>query len=135
MEKRVLTILLLGFAVIASADNYKYLTIESSDGNQTSLNAVGLTISFSGGNLVASNGTESATISLSTLSAMRFSATKDSSGNEAGISTASITDDGFSIKEADAIYDINGRQVPLSDVKKGIYIIKKGQTTRKIQVK
>jgi hypothetical protein len=133
MKKKVMTILLLSTTLLVHAGDYDYLTIESSDGSKTSLTAVGLTITFSDGKLVATNGSESATLSLSALSKMRFADTNNST--ETAISSIDTTDDGFDIDDADAIYDLSGRQVPPTSVKKGIYIIKKGQETRKIQVK
>jgi len=46
------------------------------------------------------------------------------------------TNDGFSLNDADAIYDLNGRQLSGdAQLHKGIYIIKKGNLTKKIQVK
>ena len=133
MKKKVMTILLLSTTLLVHAGDYDYLTIESSNGNKTSLTAVGLTIAFSNGKFVATNGSESATLSLSTLSKMRFTDTNNST--ETALNSIDSTDDGFGIDDADAIYDLSGRQVPPTSVKKGIYIIKKGQETRKIQVK
>ena len=71
-------------------------------------------------------------ILLSELSVMRFS-------NEIiGTGISSLEADGDSIDpgEADAIYDLSGRQIPSeAQLKKGIYIIKKGNKTSKIIIK
>jgi hypothetical protein len=132
MRKKAIITLFLGSVLTAMAEDYTYLTIESADGSKASLTAVGLQIKFKDGNLVATNGTESTTIALSALSAMRFTAT-DESGT-AGI-TSNVTDDDFSINDADVIYDLQGRRIASNQIKKGIYIIQKDNQTKKIQVK
>lgn len=132
MKKKVIITMLLGTVLTAAASDYDYLTIESTDGTKTSLTAVGLKISFSDGNLVATNGSESTTIAISALSAMRFTTSNESGTSGIG---QTLTDDNFSINDAEAIYDLNGRQIDPSQVKKGVYIIKKDNQTKKIQVR
>ena len=103
------------------------------DGTKTSLTAVGLTITFSDGNLVATNSTtsESKTISLSNFASMKFSTSNETT---TGINT--IEAESFGIGEAEAVYDLSGRQIPSNaSLPKGIYIIKRGNVIRKIQVK
>ena len=134
MTKKVLLITLAMAAVLSTyAADYTYLTLVEQDGTKTSLTAIGLTITFSDGNLVATNSitSESKTIPLSNFVSMNFSNNNEST---TGINT--IESESFSISDADAIYDLAGRQISsYAPLAKGIYIIKKGSVTRKIQIK
>jgi hypothetical protein len=131
MRKLIIGFILAAISITTHAADYTYLTIVEQDGTKTSLTAVGLTITFSDGNLVATNSTtsESKTISLSNLASMNFSTANETT---TGIQNVSID-----IDDADTfIYDLSGRQIPSGgSLTKGIYIIKKGSVTRKIQVK
>lgn len=131
MKKAILLLLMITAALTTQAVSYTYLTFVEQDGTKTSLNAVGLTITFSDGNLVATNSTtsESKTISLSNLASMSFSTSDETT---TGIQSVSID-----IQDSDAvIYNLSGQQILSGySLSKGIYIIKKGSVTRKIQVK
>lgn len=127
-KRLILSTMLLGAALTASAEDYAYLNIVKSDGTGISLSATEATLTFSEGYLVAGN----ERILLSELKKMQFS--NDPIGTTA-ISSLE-TNDGFSLNDADAIYDLNGRQLSGDgQLHKGIYIIKKGNLTKKIQVK
>ena len=128
MKKKLVTTALLGVMLTAQADEYKYLSVEKTDGTVVSLSASDLTITFADGYLVA--GTEKVA-ALAELSKMYFSNTEGTTGIN------SITDsEGFSIGEAEAVYDLNGRQLPQgSQLHKGVYIAKKNGKTFKVQVR
>lgn len=134
MMKRVLLSTLALAAVFSMrAADYTYLTLVEQDGTKTSLTAIGLTITFSDGNIVATNSatSESKTISLSSFASMNFS-----NSNETTTGINAIEAESFGIGDAEAVYDITGRQIPAAtSLPKGIYIIKKGNTVRKIQVR
>lgn len=118
----------LGLAVVR-AEDYAYLTIVGADGGKTSLTAVGLTLSFSDDNLVARNAytDESLTLPLSSLASMNFSNDDETTG---------ITSVHAVTSGDDAVYTIQGLRLPVSTpLKKGIYIVRKGSTTQKVQVK
>lgn len=128
--RRVLLLLFtfLGLAVVR-AEDYAYLTIVGADGGKTSLTAVGLTLSFSDGNLVARNAytDESLTLPLSSLASMNFSNDDETTG---------ITSVHAVTSGDDAVYTIQGQRLPVgTPLKKGIYIVRKGSTTQKVQVK
>ena len=109
-----------------SAD-YTYLNIEQTDGSVVSLSAVGTSISFNDGYLVAGD----MQIALTSLSKMYFSNTEGTTA----INTLEAEDE-VTLQNADAIYDLNGRQMtPGTTLRPGIYIVKKNQTTCKIQVR
>lgn len=128
--RRVLLLLFtfLGLAVVR-AEDYAYLTIVGADGGKTSLTAVGLTLSFSDDNLVARNAytDESLTLPLSSLASMNFSNDDETTGFT---SVHAVT------SGDDAVYTIQGLRLPVgTPLKKGIYIVRKGSTTQKVQVK
>lgn len=118
----------------AQAADYQYLNIEKNDGTALSLTAIGLDMTYKDGNLVATNGSETATIALTDISRMFFSNTKDVTAI-ADITT--IADDG----EA-TVYNLAGRRLAegrMQEVKtqlrKGVYIVKLNSKTLKVQVK
>jgi hypothetical protein len=121
----------------AQADNFTYLTIEKTDGTAQSLTAVGLNLSYSGGNLIATNGTESATIALTEVSRMYFS---NEQAATTGISTVNTnTQQPTPNTLPDGIYNLQGHRVAelsqRSTLRKGIYIIVENAQSKKIQVK
>lgn len=133
MKKLLVLFTLIGSALTVSADDYSYLYFRNTDGTGQlgNITAKGTTITFSDGNLIAVNTTtsESLTIALSDLGAMSFS------GESTGISSATLTED-MNLDNADAIYDLTGRRVSRStELKKGIYILRKDGQTKKIQIK
>lgn len=70
MKKAFLFLFALCTFLSTQAADYKYLIIESNDGTKTTLTAVGLTLTFEGSTLKASDGT---TLELMSLSRMYFS--------------------------------------------------------------
>ena len=133
MRKTLLLFIALLSISASYAEDYKYLTVVEKDGSKTSITAVGLSISFGDGAMIASNAYtgETKTISLSNLASMNFSNNDDTTG----ISNIR-TDDELSISNADAIYTLQGQQLPFGIVPtKGLYILKKGEQKRKVQVK
>jgi len=127
--KKLKTILLTAILVISfatiKAEDYKFFTIEKTDGTSQTMTAVGLTIKYTDGYLVAQNGNETTKILLSDLKRMYFT-------NEAA-AISDITDEKASNNET---YDMQGRRItdkPLMN--RGIYIIKKDGKTQKVFVK
>ena len=137
MKRVVFTTMMMAGMLTAQADNFTYLTIEKTDGTAQSLTAVGLNLSYSGGNLIATNGTESATIALTEVSRMYFS-------NEQAITSAistvnTSTPSSETNPQSDGIYNLQGHRVASlsqrSSLRKGIYIIVENGQTKKVQVK
>lgn len=129
-----MTTLLIGSTMTAAADDYGYLTIEKSDGSKSSLTAIGTTITFADGNLIAVNGSEQATIALESLSAMRFTTISEGSSDVTAIGGIEQSE-ALTLADADAVFDLSGREIPKNGVKKGVYIIKKGSKTQKIHIR
>ena len=137
MKRVVFTTMMMAGMLTAQADNFTYLTIEKTDGTAQSLTAVGLNLSYSGGNLIATNGTESATIALTEVSRMYFS---NEQAATTGISTVNTnTQQPTSNILPDGIYNLQGHRVAelsqRSTLRKGIYIIVENAQSKKIQVK
>ena len=117
--KQLLIILTLCLsAITASAGDYKFLILEGNDGTTYSLNATGLTLTFSDGNLVSSDGT---VIPLNSLVKMYFS-------EASGISTIPSTtnDDHVTVYSIAGILagTYNDMTTAMSSLTKGLYIIK-----------
>lgn len=133
MRKTFITILtLLGIAT-TQAEDYPYMMFQTHDGTVQTLASASLTITFSNGNMVVSNGTESKVIALTDLSKMFFTsdpasveATQTETMNEpvevftmTGISMGKYE----SMKQAQATLE------------RGIYVVKSKNKTLKITVK
>lgn len=123
MKKLLLFLTLMIGTLTAHAEDYTYLTFETTDGAKVSVEASSLTITISGTTLTA--GSQSFT--LSNLSKMYFS----SSDETTGIETLSVSD----WNEITDIYDLNGRKVSKDQMQRGVYVIKTKKGTHKIAVK
>lgn len=104
-------------------DVYTYLTFEMTDGTKVSVATSSLTLTFSGNTLTVG----SQTFTLSNLSKMYFSTSNEST---TGIEEMATLDD-----ENAEIYDLQGHQIQKEQMRKGVYIIKTKNRTRKILVK
>lgn len=124
----ILTLLCV-LAMGTRAADYQYLVFTMADGTQQAVTASNLTITFNDGNMIASSDTETlATIALSALATMEFQNT--TSGIQTISADTLITDD------ATVVYDMNGRMMPKeAALPKGIYILKNGNKTIKMQIK
>ena len=126
--KRIMVLTMLWTLFMgARAADFNYLVFTLNDGSEQAIVATGLNITFTDGNLVATTANETlATIPLITLQKMRFS-----ESSTTGISTLST----FSEDDIKAIYDLQGRMMPLdSQLPKGTYIIKTSGRTIKVFV-
>lgn len=121
MKKLLGSLIALCLSFSVNANDYKYLSFELADGSVQSLSVTDLTLTFSNGNLVSSDGT---TIPLANLTKMFFSETS-------GIATLPVT-----IKTGKVeIYNPSGSKVGVfgnmqeakAKLPKGIYIIKDEQ--------
>lgn len=132
MKKTVLLMALAGALSVQAkshiltendGDVYTYLTFEMTDGTKVSVATSSLTLTFSGNTLTVG----SQTFTLSNLSKMYFSTTNEST---TGIEEMATLDD-----ENAEIYDLQGHQIQKEQMRKGVYIIKTKNRTRKILVK
>ena len=124
MKKIVLILMTLVSVLTARADDYPYLTFETTDGMKVSVEVSNLTLNISGNTLTAG----SQTFTLSNLSKMYFSNTDETTSGIEGISDAALD-------EATEIYDLQGHLVAREQMRKGVYIVKTKQGTHKIMMK
>jgi len=123
MKKFILFLTILVGTLTAQAEDYTYLTFETTDGAKASVAVADLTLTISGTTLTA--GTQSFT--LSNLSKMYFSNTDETTGIEA-ITSATLDED-------TDIYDLQGHKVTKAQMQKGVYIVKTKNRTYKIVMK
>ena len=123
MKKIFLFLALVIGTLTAQADDYTYLTFETTDGAKFSVGASSLTITISGTTLTA--GSQSFT--LSNLSKMYFSTSDETTG----IKTITAQE----LSDATEVYDLNGRKVQKEQLRKGVYVIKTKSGNHKIAVK
>ena len=133
------TLLLLAATLTAGADTYKYMVFEANDGTQLSMTSDGLKLVYNDGTLTAISGDVSRTFTVSDLNRMFFSETMQGSDATAiqEISVATTPGDASSDYEDYEVYDLSGRRIPTSgtQLKPGLYIFKKGNTTTKRYIK
>lgn len=123
MKKFCILFMMLVGALTIQAEDYPYMTFETTDGVKVSVPVESLTLTISGNTLMA--GTQSFTIS--NLSKMYFSTADETSGIE------EITN--ATLDEATDIYDLQGHKVSKEQMKKGAYIVKTKNRTYKMIVK
>ena len=123
MKKIVIIMMALVGALIVQAEEYAYLTFETTDGAKASVDVSSLTLTVSGNTLTAG----SQTFTLSNLSKMYFSNTSETTAIEE-ITTATLD-------EAADIYDLQGHKVTKEQMKRGVYIVKTKSKTYKMIVK
>ena len=122
MKKIYLILTLLAGTITAQADDYPYLTFETSNGEKVSIEfSSDLSLVFSSATLKVGN---QQTFNLKDLKKMYFSPVSQTTG----IST--VTTDDYKIY---GYYDLQGR--PVEQPTKGIYVIKTSKGTKKVYVK
>ena len=111
-------------ALTAQAEDYTYLTFETTDGAKASVSvASDVTLTISGTTLTV--GSQSFT--LTNLSKMYFSNTDETTGIEE-ITSATLD-------EATDIYDLQGHKVSKDQMRRGVYIVKTNSRTYKMAVR
>ena len=124
MKRIILFMTMLVGVLTAHADNYAYLTFETTDGAKVSVSvASDVTLTISGTTLTV--GSQSFT--LTNLSKMYFSNTDETTGIEE-ITSATLD-------EATDIYDLQGHKVTKDQMRRGVYIVKTNSRTYKMVVK
>lgn len=122
-------VMMAAFALLgtsAMADDFHYLTFETTDGAKASVEISALSMTIDGTTLAAGN----QTFPLSNLSKMYFSVSDE---------TSSATDirqlDNLNWQEILAVYDLQGHKIAKEEMKKGVYIVKTQGGTYKIASK
>jgi ethanolamine utilization protein EutA (predicted chaperonin) len=124
MKKILMLLTMLVGALTAQAEDYTYLTFETTDGAKASVSvASDVTLTISGTTLTV--GSQSFT--LTNLSKMYFSNTDETTGIEE-ITSATLD-------EATDIYDLQGHKVSKDQMRRGVYIVKTNSRTYKMVVR
>lgn len=130
MKRFMILSVLVVTAAFARATDYKYLVLQQTDGTVIPLSADGLRLTFSDGNLVASDGT---TVSLTSLSMMCFSE------DATAIETISNGNDVSAVDVYTVSGVLVGRYESISAaqqaLRSGLYVMKNNGGTQKIAVK
>lgn len=124
MKKIFLMWMLIIGALTAHAEEYAYLTFETTDGAKVSVSVSSLTLTISGTTLTA--GEQSFT--LSNLSKMYFTKTDETSTDIKAITADDLND-------ITDIYDLSGRKIAKEQMRQGVYVVKTTNGTYKIAVK
>lgn len=133
MKKTLLTLLAAGaLALPVSADDYTYLTLTLQDNQQQSLVASGLTLTFSGSNMIATVNGTSTTFALSDLQSMAFTS-EAASVDKLTVDTANGPLHVYSLQGIDFGEFDNIEQLR-SQCGKGVYVVKQNGKTLKITV-
>lgn len=134
MKKLLLAFVVVSGALTASAYDFPYLTFHSQGGAVTSLPVDGLTMNFENGHLVATHAQGTVKLSVADLEKMVFTSDPSgvneiiSNGDSDGVEVFSLT--GVKIGcYASAADAAQGIAVP------GVYIVKQGDTVKKIEIK
>ena len=122
-------------ALTAQADSYPYLTFQNSDGTTQSVSVSSLVLTFSNGNLVATNSDGSLSITLGDLSKMYFSTSEENSSS--GISEIEATGG------TATVYTLSGTRLgefgslseARTELRKGIYVVVVDGKSYKITIK
>lgn len=123
------------YGTLAHADNkYGYLTFQNSDGTTVSMPVGSLTMTFSDGKLIATNGTVTKELTLEDLGNMYFS-----TDNVTGIKDVSITDADGEV-EAFSMQGVSlGKFASLTSLKdklpSGVYVVKSKGKTQKTTIR
>lgn len=122
MKKIVIIMMALVGALTVQAEEYAYLTFETTDGAKVSVDVSSLPVTINLDNSTLAIGNE--TFALTDLSKMYFSTQSETTGIQE-INSATID-------EAADIYDLQGHKVTKAQMKKGVYIVKTNSKTYKI---
>lgn len=126
MKKSILLFIALIGAMNVQAGDFSYLTFEMTDGAKASVSVESLTLSINGNTLTAG----SQTFTLANLSRMYFSATDETTTGIEEIESEKLSIDGST-----EIFDLKGRKISKTEMKKGVYIVKTQNKTYKIIVR
>ncbi len=135
MKKRLMFLVsVLMTVTVACAETYPYLTFQKADGTVMSVGTEGLTMTFTGGKLVAINGTESLELTVDNLETMYFSSREVSEIREATLSDADGEVEAFSLQGV-SYGKFGNLQNFRNQVSAGVYVIKRKGKTQKIMVR
>ena len=122
------------YGVMAHADSYPYFTFQKSDGSTVTMESTSLTMTFSDGKLIASNGTDSQELTVSDLLKMYFSEDGATGIQNVDVSDADGEVEVFSLQGVS--YGTFGTlQSFKNSAEPGVYIVKVNGRSQKIMVR
>lgn len=124
MKKIILLLTVLVGTMTAYADDYTYLTFETTDGAKISVPVKDYSLTISGTTLMV----DSQSFTLSNLNKMYFSTSDETT---TGIEEITVV----TLEEAIDIYDLRGNKVSKDQMQKGVYIVKTKNKNYKMIVK
>ena len=124
MKKIFLLLTVLIETLTANADDYTYLTFETTDGAKISVPVKDYSLTISGTTLMV----DSQSFTLSNLNKMYFSTSDETT---TGIEEITVV----TLEESIDIYDLRGNKVSKDQMQKGVYIVKTKNKTYKMIVK
>ncbi|MDO4929960.1 MAG: hypothetical protein Q4E59_02380 [Bacteroidales bacterium] len=139
--KRITLLLLFALTAVlgTTAQSLSYLTFRTADGTEQSLTAVGLKLTFSDGQLVATGNDGTTTFSLTDLSSMFFSETVTGISNVSGASATKVRIVNGALKvtapagSTISVRTTDGRQVNKDQyLPKGMYIVRVNNQSFKV---
>lgn len=135
MKKGFLFVLGLAGTLMVHADDYPYLTFMNTNGTEQSVVATGLIITFSDGQMIATdNSGKVTTISLSDLNKMYFSSgTSAIENTETEEETKDSEVEVFTL-EGTSLGKYEDIQQATTALQKGVYVVKRSHQTLKIAV-
>ena len=135
MKKRFMFLIFACLSgVMAHADTYPYLSFQKADGTVVSMSVESLTMTFSDGKLVASNGSDIRTLMVAELSTMYFSTTDATGIKEVPTSASDGEVEAFDLQGV-SLGKFSNLQGMKEKVKAGVYVVKANGKTQKIAIK
>lgn len=140
MKQLIMTLLLGGISLSASAQSYEYLTFQKVSGDEFSMAIDHLKITFDQGNLTATDGSKTVSVALNDMNKMFFSvlptAIDQATANNSEQVAATIVNGQLHVTAPTGskvcVYDIDGRQVNAQHLTKGTYLVRINNTTLKV---
>lgn len=134
MKRNLLLLVFALSAIVARADDFRFLAFQTQDGALQTMATQGLRITFADGELIATDGTQTLRLPLSDLTKMFFSADAPT-----GIESLSVTEQ----LEDGAVYNLQGicvgslrkGETQIQGLPQGIYIVKRGGKAEKISIR
>ncbi len=122
MRKHFLLLVLAFSVLIARADEYPYLALQTSDGEVKTMSVQGLTLSYADGTLTAANTQETALFTTATLARMYFTDTATGlislAAAQSNVAVEVFTADGRSAGRFPSV------QAATQRLPKGVYVVK-----------
>lgn len=135
MKKWIFSIMAIVAIQIQAADVvYKYLVVTSADGTQTSLSSSGLKLSFADGKMIAANGTDSKSFTLTELARMQFAETASTTAIDRSLTADSQRVEAYTLSgmfagSSDSMSSLQ------SQLRSGVYVVKQNNKSSKIIVR